>query len=187
MIYGYARVSTLGQAKDGNSLEYQVRELKAAGAQVIFRESYTGTKLHRPEMDKLMAQVKEGDTVIITKLDRIARSTKHGIELVESFVERGCTLNILNMGVFNNTPTGKLMLQVMLAFAEFERNMIVQRTTEGKEIRRQDPDFHEGHPFAEYDHELFESLKASGRPASECWKELGVSRSTWYRILKRTA
>lgn len=78
MIYGYARVSTKGQAKDGNSLENQVKTLTEHGAIQIFKDSFTGTKKHRPELDKLLAVVKAGDTIIVTKLDRIARSAIQG-------------------------------------------------------------------------------------------------------------
>ena len=132
MIYGYARVSSAGQAIDGNSLEAQSELLKANGAQKIFSDVYTGTKLHRPELDKLMAEIQPGDTLIVAKLDRIARSAKNGLELIDQFIDRGVSVNILNMGVMNNSPTGKVIRTVMLAFAEFERDMIVERTREGK-------------------------------------------------------
>ena len=83
MIYGYARVSSAGQAIDGNSLEAQSELLKANGAQKIFSDVYTGTKLHRPELDKLMTEIQPGDTLIVAKLDRIARSAKNGLELID--------------------------------------------------------------------------------------------------------
>ena len=123
MIYGYARVSSAGQAIDGNSLEAQSELLKANGAQKIFSDVYTGTKLHRPELDKLMAEIQPGDTLIVAKLDRIARSVKGGIEIIDSLLAKDVSVNILNMGLMNNTSTGKLIRNVMLAFAEFERDM----------------------------------------------------------------
>lgn len=83
MIYGYARVSTKGQAKDGNSLEAQENALRSAGATEIYADAFTGTKTHRPELDKLMAVMQEGDTMVVTKLDRIARSATQGIEFRE--------------------------------------------------------------------------------------------------------
>ena len=98
MIYGYARVSSAGQAIDGNSLEAQSELLKANGAQKIFSDVYTGTKLHRPELDKLMAEIQPGDTLIVAKLDRIARSAKNGLELIDQFIDKGVSVNILNMG-----------------------------------------------------------------------------------------
>lgn len=146
MIYGYARVSTKTQAKDGNSLEAQENALRSAGATEIYADAFTGTRAHRPELDKLLAVMQSNDTLKVTKLDRIARSATQGIELIQSLLDKGITVHVLNMGVMDNTPTGKLVRNVMLAFAEFERDMIVERTTEGKAIAKQNPDFKEGRP-----------------------------------------
>lgn len=146
MIYGYERVSTKGQAKDGNSLEVQEKELREAGAEVIFKDVYTGMVTDRPELDRLISLVQEGDTIVVTKLDRVARSVVQGVELIEEINSKGVKVNILNMGVIDNTPTGKLIRNVMLSFAEFERDMIVQRTQEGKRIARLDPNYREGRP-----------------------------------------
>lgn len=146
MIYGYARVSTKTQAKDGNSLEAQENALRSAGATEIYADAFTGTKSHRPELDKLLAVMQSNDTLKVTKLDRIARSATQGIELIQSLLDKGITVHVLNMGVMDNTPTGKLVRNVMLAFAEFERDMIVERTTEGKAIAKQNPDYKEGRP-----------------------------------------
>ncbi len=146
MIYGYARVSTKGQAKDGNSLEAQENALRSAGAIEIYSDAFTGTKSHRPELDKLMAVMRSGDTLVVTKLDRIARSATQGIELIQSLLDKGVVVHVLNMGLMDNTPTGKLIRNIMLAFAEFERDMIVERTQEGKAIAKQNKDFREGRP-----------------------------------------
>lgn len=146
MKYGYARVSTKGQAKDGNSLEAQEIALREAGAEKIYFDAFTGTKSNRPELDKLIKVMQPNDTLIVTKLDRIARSATQGIELIQSLLDKGITVHVLNMGLMDNTPTGKLIRNVMLAFAEFERDMIVERTQEGKAIARQNPDFKEGRP-----------------------------------------
>ena len=146
MIYGYARVSTRGQAKDGNSLEAQDIALRSAGATQIYVDAFTGTKAHRPELDKLISVMQSGDTMIVTKLDRIARSATQGIELIQLLLDRGITVHVLNMGLMDNTPTGKLIRNIMLAFAEFERDMIIERTQEGKAIAKQNPDFREGRP-----------------------------------------
>ena len=98
MIYGYARVSTKGQDKYGNSLEVQEKQLKDNGAEVIFYESFTGTKKHRPELDKLLGLLREGDTIVVTKLDRIARSTRDGLDIIDELLSKGVSINILNMG-----------------------------------------------------------------------------------------
>lgn len=189
MIYGYARVSSAGQAIDGNSLEAQSELLKANGAQKIFSDVYTGTKLHRPELDKLMAEIQPGDTLMVAKLDRIARSVKGGIEIIDSLLAKDVSVNILNMGLMNNTSTGKLIRNVMLAFAEFERDMIVERTKEGKNIASQRPDYREGRKPTEYDRNLFDVLHEQVEKriltVTDAAKQLGVTRQTWYRIAEQ--
>ena len=146
MIFGYARVSTNFQARDGNSLEAQIHSLKEAGAEKIFSDVFSGTKNNRPELDKLLKIIQSGDKLIITKLDRIARSVIHGIQLIENLSNKGVIINVLNMGIIDNSPTGKLIRNIMLSFAEFERDLIMQRTLEGKIVARQNPDFRDGRP-----------------------------------------
>ncbi|MDE6363331.1 MAG: recombinase family protein [Lachnospiraceae bacterium] len=111
MVYGYARVSTKTQAKDGNSLEAQENALRAAGAAEVYTDAFTGTKSRRPELDKLLTVMQSGDTLKFTKLDRIARSATQGIELIQSLIDKGITVHVLNTGMMDNTPTGKLVLQ----------------------------------------------------------------------------
>ena len=146
MFFGYARVSTNSQARDGNSLEAQIHTLKDAGAEKIFSDIFSGSKNDRPELDKLLKIIQSGDTLIITKLDRIARSVINGIQLIEKLNDKGVIINVLNMGLIDGSPTGKLIRNIMLSFAEFERDIIKQRTNEGKAIARKNPDFHEGRP-----------------------------------------
>ena len=146
MIFGYARVSTSGQARDGNSLEVQINALREAGAVKIFSDVFSGSKNDRPELDKLLKIIKSGDTLIITKLDRIARSLIQGIQLLENLNNRGIIIDVLNMGIIDSSPTGKLIRNIMLSFSEFERDMIIQRTQEGKAIARQNPNFRDGRP-----------------------------------------
>lgn len=186
MIYGYARVSTEGQARDGNSLEVQECLLRDNGAEKIYSEHFTGTKRDRPELDKLLTVLSKGDTLVVTKLDRIARSTVHGLSLVEELIGRGVRVNILNMGIMDSTPASKLMRTMFFAFAEFERDMIVERTSEGKAIARQKPDYREGRPKVEVDKALLEKLsglQAIGKlTASEVAARLGISRSKYYEL-----
>ena len=185
MIYGYARVSTRGQARDGNSLEYQEQRLKEEGASVIYVDTYTGTRTDRPELEKMIRQLKEGDTVIVTKLDRIARSVVQGAELIDELGAMGVTINILNMGVIDNSPTGRLIRNVMLSFAEFERDMIVQRTMEGKNIARQNPNYREGRPRKytrqQIDHALSLLENHSYLQVSQM---TGISKSTLVRAVR---
>jgi DNA invertase Pin-like site-specific DNA recombinase len=96
MIYGYMRVSTVGQIK-GNSLEEQERILRQNGAMILFWDAFTGTKTSRPNFNKLLEILEEGDTLVITKLDRFARNTVEGIGVVQHLLERGVRVNILNM------------------------------------------------------------------------------------------
>jgi len=146
MIIGYARVSTKQQEKDGNSLEAQEKALQESGCSVIYKDSYTGTKASRPEFDKLLDTLNEGDTLVVSKLDRFARSTIHGATLVQQLLDKGIRVNILNMGILDNTPSSKLMRNIFFAFAEYERDMIVERTQEGKAIAKTKAGFKEGRP-----------------------------------------
>lgn len=136
IVYGYARVSTVKQMKNGNSLDDQTARLKEAGATEIYKDSYTGTKMERPEFDKLRKKLTKGDTLIVTKLDRFARTATDGAKLVQELVDAGIDVQILNMGKADNTPMGKLMIHIMFSFAEFERDMIVERTQTGKALAR---------------------------------------------------
>lgn len=136
MRYGYARVSTVRQGKDGNSLDDQKTQLLAAGAEEVITDHFTGTKMDRPAFSQLMERIHPGDTLYVTKLDRFARTAAEGSLLVQSLVTRGITVEILNMGRADNSPMGRLMVTVMLAFAEYERDMIVERTQVGKAIAR---------------------------------------------------
>ena len=186
MIYGYCRVSTHGQAKDGNSLEAQAEALKKAGAKKIFSDAFTGTVSDRPELDKLISQMKPGDTIAVTKLDRIARNLKQGLELIDKLNNNGITVHVLNMGVIDSTTTGKLIRNIMLALAEWERDMIIQRTMEGKQIAKQKPGFHEGRPpkftKEQTDHALELLNEYSYNQVS---KMTGISKATLYRSRQR--
>ena len=108
---GYGRVSTSGQAANGNSLEDQRSKLEEAGCDEIVLEAYTGTKMDRPKFTKLLAELEPGDTLVVCKLDRFARSASEGSALVKDLLARGVNVHILNMGLIENTPTGRLILK----------------------------------------------------------------------------
>jgi len=186
MVYGYARVSTKLQATDGNSLESQEMQLRDAGAASIYKDAFTGTKSERPELDKLKDKLVPGDKIIVTKLDRLARSTEDGLALIKDWNANNITVHVLNMGCIDNTPTGKLILTVMLAFAEFERDMIVERTQEGRAIARLDPDYKEGrhkkYSKAQMQHALQLLTTNSYRQVEAM---TGISKSTLIRAKKR--
>ena len=188
MVYGYCRVSTQTQAKDGNSLEAQEQLLKENGAEEIYSDAFTGTKAHRPELDKLLVVLQAGDKLVITKLDRIARSASQGIELIQSLLDKGITVHVLNMGLLDNTPTGKLIRNIMLAFAEFERDMIIERTQEGKAIARRQPDFREGRPRLYSRKQIQHALELLQDHSYRQVMELtGISKSTLIRAKNKAA
>ena len=188
MIYGYARVSTKGQAEDGNSLESQSILLKEARVNKIFYDSFTGRKMERPEFNKLLSILREGDKLIVTKLDRFARSAVQGSQMIEELISKGVTVHVLNIGLMDNTPTGKLIRNIMLSFAEFERDMIVERTQEGKAIAREKGIRVDGRPKKNVPTETLRNyfvLQQKGEiTVNDCCEELNISRSTWYNLTK---
>ena len=188
---GYARVSSKGQQRDGNSLEAQEAMLLDAGAETVVSEAFTGTTMDRPEFSKIIESLEPGDTLLVCKLDRFARTAGEGSQLVKELMGRGVKVHILNMGLIENTSTGRLILNVLMSFAEFERDMIVERLKEGKSVAKaNNPDYKEGRKELKRP-ENFESYRKrveNGEitTVAAC-KELGVSRSTWYKWMKEVA
>lgn len=191
MLYGYARVSTRGQQRDGNGLDAQREALKAAGCSKVVEEAYTGTTVDRPVLDSLLSTLVEGDTLVVSKLDRIARTTVDGCRLVRDLIDRGVAVRVLNMGTLDNTPVGKMMVSVMFAMAEFERDMIVQRTREGREVARQRDGYREGRPRKEVDLDLVRlhsgMVERREETVAEACEAVGVGRTLWYRLRKEAA
>ena len=187
MKFGYIRVSTRKQARDGNSLEAQREALTAAGAEKICTDAFTGTRMERPEWDKLRAQLRRGDVLIVTKLDRLARSVSQASGLITDMIDEGITIHVLNLGVLSNDSGNTLLLNVLLSFAQFERDMIVQRTQEGKAVARAtDPDFREGRP-PKFDTEQLDHAMAllENHSYTQTAKLTGISKSTLIRERKR--
>ena len=180
MIYGYARVSTAQQ-----DYATQIDDLKRAGATKIYKDKYTGTTANRPEFDKLMDKLQNGDTLIVTKLDRLARNTQDALSIVKQMNDEGVILRVLNIGTIDNSPSGRLIFTVFSAFAEFERDLIVSRTHEGKAwAKANNPNFHDGMP-RKYDQEQINfawKLHTQDHMSySEISKKLGISKATIYR------
>lgn len=186
MIYGYARVSTTGQGRDGNSLEEQTAALKNYGCQEIVTEAFSGKTMERPQFTNLLEQLKQGDTLVVSKLDRFARTAIEGVQTVRELFERGIRVHILNMGLIENTLTGNLILTVMLAFAEYERGMIVERTQTGKAIAKQNPNFKDGRPkkYSQPQIDLALSLLEQGNTYKQVESMTGISKSTLIRAKK---
>lgn len=191
MIIGYARVSSRGQATDGNGLEAQRRMLREAGAERVFEDVFTGTTMDRPAWDEVLGLLVEGDTLVVSKLDRIARTAPEGIETVRRLVEGGVSVRILNMGLVENTPVGRMMLTVMFGMAEFERDLIVERMAEGKAVARQREGYREGRPRKSVDADALAShrllVENGEETVTDACKALGIGRTTWYKMAKEAA
>ena len=185
MIYGYARVSTRAQIK-GNSLEEQRQQLVNAGCGCVIEEQYTGKTMDRPELDGLLARLVSGDTLMVTKLDRLARSATEGAKVIKDLTDKGIRVNILNMGNVDERPQGRLMLHILLAFAEFERDMIVERTQAGKAIARTKAGFREGRPpIAKMRKDAAVNMVLNdGKSYKEVAEATGLSKSTIVRAVR---
>lgn len=189
MIYGYARVSTATQSRDGNSLEEQSAALVSYGCQEIITESFTGKTMDRPKFQELLNRLQANDTLVVCKLDRFARTAIEGVQTVKELFERGIKVHILNMGLIENTLTGNLILTVMLAFAEYERGMIVERTQMGKAAARQNPNFKDGRPkkYSSAQIALALDLLNDGKTYREVENMTGISKSTLVRAKRDKA
>ena len=187
MKYGYARVSTHWQASDGNSLEAQIESLNAAGADKIYMDEYSGRTIKRPQLDELLSVISSGDELIVTKLDRMARSVIEGSELIKRLQEKNITVYVLNIGCMDNSPTGRLITNVMLSFAEFERDMIIERTQEGKiAAKRNNPNFKDGRPCKFSDEQMELALELLEKHSyKEVSNMTGISKSTLQRAKKK--
>ena len=186
MKRGYIRVSTKKQ-EQGTSLDDQRAVLRGEGCQEIYEDVYTGASMYRPEFDRLCSEVQAGDTIVICKLDRIARTETEAYELVVGWVRAGIRVHVLNMGLIEDTEVGRLILHIMLAFAEFERDMIVSRTQGGRAYKRAtDPDYREGrrpvYAKAQRDHAMDLLQKYS---FSDVERMTGISKSTLTREARR--
>ena len=126
MIIGYARVST-----DDQSLDSQTDALSFAGAEKVFADRISGSRRARPELDRMLEQLRDGDVVTVTKYDRLARSLKDLLEIVETIRERGAGFRSLAEDIDTTTPAGRLVFHVFASIAQFERERISERTREG--------------------------------------------------------
>ena len=183
MQVGYARVSK----QQDQDTAAQLRALEAAGAERVFTEHASGGRWDRPELHKMLDQLREGDTVIVWKLDRLSRSLKDVLHLMELLGERGVGFRSLTEAIDTTTPAGRMMMQMVGAFAEFERAMIRERTKAGLEQARL-----EGRvggrkrkllPHQERD--IRESVESGRRSAAQCARLFDVHPSTITRLLQR--
>lgn len=186
-VYGYARVSTKGQL-DGNSIEEQTNTIKGrySDAEIIV-ESYSGAK-ERPIFNELLDKLSSGDILVVTKLDRFCRTTKEGLEYIDKLMNKGVLIHIMNMGLIEDTPMGRLIVTNLLAFAEFERAMIIERTQSGKAIAKQKPDFREGRPRTYGKKQIAHALDLLENNSYKQVEALtGISKSTLIRAKRELA
>ncbi|SNS86785.1 transcriptional regulator, TetR family [Bacillus sp. OK838] len=191
MRYGYGRVSSLGQ-----NLAAQITQLKDNGCEVVYKEKVSGRKKdNREEFNKLIETVQDGDTVVVTKLDRFARSTKDALSTIELLNQKNVSLVVLNMGgdkVDTSTAIGKLMITVLSGIAEFEADMIKERQMEGIELAKQ-RGVYKGRPNKYTDKhkglhhalELFNNRDTNKLTVNEISDITKISRATLYRAVKK--
>lgn len=186
---GYCRVSTKNQL-DGNSIEQQIGEITSSYPEaIIYQESFSGAK-ERPIFNKLISSLSKGDILIVSKLDRFCRTTKEGLQYIDELLDKGVKIHILNMGLIENNPIGKMIVTNLLAFAEFERAMIIERTQSGKAIAKEKENYKEGRPKIytkkQLDYALgLLNINGGGHSYKEVEEIIGISKSTLIREVRR--
>jgi len=183
MRIGYARTSTTDQQA---GFEAQVRDLEAIDCEKIYQEqvSSVGT---RDELDVALDFVREGDTLVVTKLDRLARSTRHLNEIVDRLREKGSHLQVLDLGIDTATPTGELVLTVIGGIAQFERQMMLERQREGIAKAKAEGKYKGRKPTARAKTQAVLDMRSKGIRATAIAEELGIGRASVYRILADAA
>lgn len=180
-IIGYARTSTLDQ-KAG--LQAQLRDLQEAGCAKVFQEQVSSVDKNRAELAKVLDYVREGDTLVVTKLDRLARSMADLVKIVGHLQEKGVALRVLALNLDTSTPTGKLMLNLLGSIAEFERELMLERQREGIAKAKEEGKYKGRAPTAKAKAAEVLQMRAEGKTVDQIVAALGVSRSSVFRILK---
>lgn len=184
MLIGYARTSTRDQVA---GFEAQKRELEALGAERMFSEQISARSGERPQLETLLGFLQKGDVLLVTKLDRIARSVRDLLVIVDRIEASGASLRIANMGLDTSTATGRLMLNVIGSIAEFERDMMLERQRDGIAKAKQDGKYRGRKPTARAKATDVRRLAAEKVPKIEIARRLKVSRASVYRILDDAA
>lgn len=178
-IIGYARVSTEGQ-----ELTVQLEQLNDAGVDKVFKEKASGVKQNRPQLATMLDHLREGDTVVICKLDRIARSTRHLLEIVETLDKKQVSFKVLNINLDTATSTGRLMLSMLAAIGQFEREMMLERQREGIRIAKEAGAYKGRKPTAKNQATRVMELISLGKTKQAVADEIGIGVASVYRILK---
>jgi DNA invertase Pin-like site-specific DNA recombinase len=181
---GYARTSTLDQ-KAG--LEAQERELREVGCTRLFIEQVSSVDVtKRDKLDAALDFLREGDTLVVTKLDRLCRSVAHLLEILERVRAKGAHLRILNLGIDTGSATGELVLTILGGIAAFERSIMLERQREGIAKAKAEGKYKGRKPTAQARAEEAKALQAQGVGATEIAKQLGIGRASVYRIIGQT-
>lgn len=183
MLIGYARTSTTDQEA---GLDAQLRDLKLAGCEQVFAEQVSSVA-SRIELEAALKFARQGDTLVVTKLDRLARSVGKAWEVVENLEAKGAGLRILSLGgdmIDTRSATGKLILTVFAGFAQFEREMMLERQREGIAKARGEGKYRGRKPTARAKADEARRLHAEGKTVSEVAKALGIGRASVYRALE---
>ena len=180
MLIGYARTSTLEQQA---GLDAQCRDLSALGCEKVFSEQ-TSSVGPRPQLQVVLDYVREGDTLVVTKLDRLARSVPHLSDIVAHLARKGVALKIDALGVDTSTPTGKLMLNMLGAVAQFEREMMLERQREGISKAKAEGRYKGRKPTAQAKSDEIKALHADHLSIGEIAKRLGIGKGSVHRIIK---
>tara|TARA_R110002049_G_scaffold295936_1_gene483723 strand:+ start:163 stop:738 length:576 start_codon:yes stop_codon:yes gene_type:complete len=184
MLIGYARTSTLDQ-KAG--FEGQLRDLEAVGCEKVYKEQVSSVDVRkRLELERAIDQLRDGDTLIVTKLDRLARSVPHLLEVLQRIQAKQASLRILDMNIDTSTPTGKLMLTVLGSVAAFEREIMLERQREGIAKAKDAGKYKGRKPTAMAKADEVKQLQAEGIGATEIASRVGIGRASVYRILAAT-
>jgi DNA invertase Pin-like site-specific DNA recombinase len=181
MLIGYARVST-----DEQNLDLQLAALKQAGCEQTYTDKISGTKANRPGLTEALSHLREGDTLVVWRLDRLGRSLRHLIDTVTDLQERGIEFKSITEAIDTTTSGGKLVFHIFGALAEFEREIIRERTKAGLSAARARGK-NGGRPKALTDKQvaMLRQLAADrNRSVQEICKTLGISRRTFYRYVK---
>lgn len=181
---GYARTSTIEQDA---GLEAQERDLAAAGCTKVFSEKVSSVATQRKQLEAALDYVREGDTFVVTKLDRLARSVADLVSIMARLSAKGASLRIFAMNLDTSTPTGKLMVNLMGSIAEFERELMLERQREGIAKAKADGKYKGRAPTARRKTADILRLKAEGKSGDAIAAALGVSRSSVFRILREPA
>jgi len=184
MLIGYARTSTMEQ---GAGLEAQLEELQKAGCDEVYQEQVSSVG-ERQELDAAVRALRAGDKLVVTKLDRLARSVRHLGELLELLEKKDAGLMILSMGgqqIDTTTATGKMMLNVMASVAQFEREMMLERQREGIAKAKAEGKYKGRKATAMAKSEAVQSLLATGMSKTDVCQQVGISRASLYRILAK--